>query len=110
MRREMEPVEVVFRPHAVADLAEIHAWIVDAGGASATAAAFVARIVAFCEKIGSMAHAGRLRDDLWPGLRTFPFEKRTVIAYRLAGDRVEIVNIFHGGRDYEALYRERDEG
>ena len=105
----MEPLEVVFRPDAAADLAELHAWIVDAGGEPAIAAAFTARIIAFCEKIGAMAHAGRRRDDLWPGLRTFPFEKRTVIAYRLVGGKVEIVNVFHGGRDYEALYRECDE-
>ncbi len=102
----MEKFEVVFRPEAADDLAEIHRWIVEASGEPGIAAAFTARIVAFCEKIGAMAHAGRPRDDLWPGLRTLPFEKRTVIAYRIAGGQVEITNVFHGGRDYEALYRD----
>jgi toxin ParE1/3/4 len=29
---------------------------------------------------------------------------RAVIAYKVDGDRVRIVNIFYGGRDYESLY------
>lgn len=37
-----------------------------------------------------------------------PFERSTVIAYRV-GKTVEIVNVFYGGRDYEALYRGHDE-
>ena len=32
-----------------------------------------------------------------------PFEKTAVIAY-LVSDRVEIVNVFYGRRDYETLY------
>lgn len=31
--------------------------------------------------------------------------KRSAIAYRVRDGLVEITNIFHGGRDYEALYR-----
>lgn len=37
-----------------------------------------------------------------------PFERSTVIAYRV-GRTVEIVNVFYGGRDYETLYRGQDE-
>ena len=39
-----------------------------------------------------------------PGLRTAPFEKRAVIAYLTADDTVDIINVFYGGRDYEALW------
>jgi toxin ParE1/3/4 len=45
---------------------------------------------------------------LEPGLRTIPFERRAVIAYRVT-NAVEITNIFYGGRDYEALYRSRED-
>ena len=47
---------------------------------------------------------GRPRDDLAPGLRTVPFERSAVIAYIVEGGAVQIINIFYGGRDYEALY------
>ena len=39
-----------------------------------------------------------------PGLRTVPFE-HSGIAYVIEGDSVFIVNIFYGGRDFEALMR-----
>ena len=56
-------------------------------------------------RIGDAPHGGRSRDDLAPGLRTVPFEASAVIAYRV-GAAVEIANVFYGGRDYEALYRD----
>lgn len=98
-------LDVVFRVDATDDLAAIYRWIHDASLDPVTAQRYVGRIVAFCEKIGGMASGGRPRDDLMPGLRTFPFERRAVIAYLIVGDRVEITNVFYGGRDFETLYR-----
>ena len=66
---------------------------------------FVRRIKASCERIGDAPRGGRPRNDLETGLRTAPFEKRAVIAYKVEKDCVRITNIFYGGRDYEALYR-----
>jgi toxin ParE1/3/4 len=101
----VERLEVVFRDDAADDLEAIYRWIYESSLEPATAQRYVERIVAFCEKIGGMARGGRPRDDLMPGLRTFPFERRAVIAYLVVSDRVEITNVFYGGRDYEALYR-----
>nr|WP_260682893.1 type II toxin-antitoxin system RelE/ParE family toxin [Rhizobium laguerreae] len=61
-----------------------------------------------CRKIGDAPNGGRPRDDLAPGLRTVPFEHSAVIAYHVT-DAVEIVNVFYGGRDYEALLRAGDD-
>jgi toxin ParE1/3/4 len=36
-----------------------------------------------------------------------PSERRAVIACRSTGARAEITNIFYGGRDFAALYRDR---
>ena len=47
------------------------------------------------------------RKDLVPGLRTVPFEKSSVIAYKVEEDAVRIGNVFLGGRDFEALYHGR---
>lgn len=69
---------------------------------------YVERIRARGRLISTLPHAGRLRDDLARGLRTVPFERRAVIVYRVVDETVEITNIFHGGRDYAALYRRRE--
>ncbi|MBY5624616.1 type II toxin-antitoxin system RelE/ParE family toxin [Rhizobium leguminosarum] len=69
---------------------------------------FVKRVMTRCRKIGDAPNGGRPRDDLAPGLRTVPFEHSAVIAYHVT-DAVEIVNVFYGGRDYEALFRAGDD-
>jgi toxin ParE1/3/4 len=71
-----------------------------------TADRFTARLLAACERIGDAPRGGRPRDDLSPGLRTVPFEKRAVIAYLTGEDAVDITNVFYGGRDYESLFRD----
>lgn len=105
----MKRYSVVYREEAARDLAEIYRFVYEASLDPVTADRFVQRILAMCEKIGTMPHGGRPRDDLLPGLRTFPFERRAVIAYRLDGDTVEINNVFYGGRDYESLYSDPDD-
>ncbi len=106
----MKPYSVVYGEEAAADLADTYLWIYQASADPLTADRYVRKIVAFCDKIGTMPDGGRPRDDLVKGLRTFPFRRRTVIAYRVDGDTVTITNVFHGGRDYEALYRDEPEG
>jgi toxin ParE1/3/4 len=36
-----------------------------------------------------------------------PFEKSAVILYVVEGETVHIVDVFAGGRDYEAITRDR---
>jgi toxin ParE1/3/4 len=36
-----------------------------------------------------------------------PFERSAVILYMIETNRVRITNIFYGGRDYEALMRQK---
>lgn len=79
------------------------AWLRRAGVSTRIRQAFIKRIRERCRRIGDAPHGGRTRDDLKPGLRTVPFEGRTVIAYTVDGDHVVITNIFYGGRDFEAL-------
>nr|WP_246727969.1 type II toxin-antitoxin system RelE/ParE family toxin [Rhizobium leguminosarum] len=72
-----------------------------------TANRVVKRIMVRCRKIGDTPNGGRPRDDPAPGLRTVPFEHSAVTAHVI--DAVEIVNVFYGGRDYEALFRAGDD-
>ncbi|WP_308737931.1 type II toxin-antitoxin system RelE/ParE family toxin [Rhizobium sp. TH2] len=65
---------------------------------------FVRRIRARCSRIGDVPNGGRAREDLEPGLRVVPFEHSALIAYKVEPDRVRIVNVFYGGRDFERFY------
>ena len=100
----MQRLEVTYRPEAISDLAEIYRYIALQSGSRTIALAYVQRIRARCQKIGDAPNGGRLRNDLAPGLRIIPFERAAIIAYQVQ-DTVRIVNIFYGGRDYEALFR-----
>ena len=99
------PVEVRYRPEAIADLADIYRFVRRISASPVTARRSVERIRERCRRIGILPHAGRPRDDLLPGLRAVPFERKAVIAYQVVEDHVEILDVFYGGRDYEALYR-----
>jgi len=101
----MRRIRVEFRPSADDDLIAIFDFVFEASRSAATAQRFTQRIRDRCLRIGDSPSGGRPRDDLFPGLRTVPFERTVVIAYVTEGDRVEIANIFYGGRDFEAIYR-----
>ncbi len=101
----MQRLRVEFRPSANVDIAAIFEYIFEASKSSAVAGRFVRRIRDRCERIGDAPLGGRPRDDLAPGLRTATFERSAVIAYIVEDGAVRIINIFYGGRDYEALYQ-----
>ncbi|MGZ8362791.1 MAG: type II toxin-antitoxin system RelE/ParE family toxin [Caulobacteraceae bacterium] len=104
----MKPLKAVFAPEALQDLANLSDFIVEASGFSA-ALRYLKRIEARCHRISAAPRAGKSRDDLAPGLRIVTFERRAVIAYRIVEERVQIVGVFYGGRDYEALLRASDD-
>lgn len=97
--------KVTYRETASADILAVYRWVYEVSLDPVTAERFTARLVAACQRIGDAPFGGRARDDLSPGLRTMPFEKRAVIAYLVEAETVVITNVFYGGRDYEALYK-----
>lgn len=90
---------------AIADLEAIAAHILNASGSLRITTGFIDRIEDRCQRIGDAPRSGRRRDDLRPGLRTVPFERTAVITYAIEEDRILIVNVFYGGRDFEAFLR-----
>ncbi len=98
-------VDVKFREEAIADLEDIANYILDNGGSSQVALGFIQRIKTKCEKIGGAPNGSPLRNDLGSGIRVSTFEHSAVIAYRVLPNCVDIVSIFYGGRDYEAIMR-----
>jgi toxin ParE1/3/4 len=104
----MTPLEVIFSEQADDDVATIYQWIARETASLETALGFVSRIVDRCEAIGNAPHGGTARDDLAPGLRTVPFERSALIAYRVEDDRFAITNVFYRGRDVDAAFSDED--
>ncbi|PWW01996.1 toxin ParE1/3/4 [Hoeflea marina] len=93
--------ELVYTPAALADLEEIF-WFIAADNPP-RARSYVAEIEQACRNLCGTPLMGRTRSDIRPGLYVFPLWRRIVIAYELPDDRVDVLRIFSGGRDYEAL-------
>ena len=100
----MRRLKVTYRPEAQTDFRDIYMYVLTRSGDKAMAEGFYQRIRTRCERIGLVPLGGRPRDDLEPGLRTVPFERTAVIAYKVEDESVRVTNIFYGGRDYEAIY------
>ncbi len=95
-------IELEFAPEALEDLLSLHLYIAgEAGGR--IAGGYVQRIQDACMALTTFPLRGTRRDDLSPGVRTIGFERRATIAFIVHDDRVEIVRIFYGGRDFERL-------
>jgi len=90
-----------FFPAARADLHEI--WDYIAEDAIEAAARFVALVEGKCALLAGSPDIGRARDELAPGLRSFPVGKY-VIFYRRAKGGLEIVRVLSGWRDIPALF------
>jgi toxin ParE1/3/4 len=103
---DVKVYKVTYRETAVADILDVYRWVYEISLDPVTAERFTARLEATCQRIGNVPLGGRPRDDLLTGLRTVPFEKRAVIAYLVEGETVVVTNVFYGGRDYEALYKQ----
>jgi toxin ParE1/3/4 len=90
-------------PLARSDLDQI--WEHIARDNPSAARAMIARIIAAMEKLVEFPGLDPERDDLAPGLRSFPV-RRYPILYRPRGGAVEIARVVHGARklpDLEGL-------
>ncbi len=98
---------VVFTPEAEAQLIELYGYIA-AEASPETAARFTDGIVTYCESLSSFPVRGTRRDDVRPGLRITSYRKRVVIAFAVDADQVQIIGIFYGGQNYEAILQDED--
>ena len=103
-RREVRLLE-----GAADDLREIFLSVAASSGSDDVALRYVRRLRSSCERLDILAERGRSRDDLAPGLRSLAFERTAIAFYLIENGTVDVVRIFHGGRDYEAIMR-RDPG
>lgn len=93
----MRRLEVIYGEGVSDSLENIVQFILVNGGSIDAAERFIGRIRARCGRIGDVPFGGRPRDDLFPGLRTVPFEDSAVIAYVVRAEQVVITDIFMAG-------------
>ena len=101
------PYLVVFTPEAEAQLIELYGYIATEASPE-TAARFTDGIVTYCESLSSFPVRGTRRDDVRPGLRITSYRKRVVVAFAIDADQVQIIGIFYGGQNYEAILQDED--
>ena len=94
-------VRVVRRPQAEEDILEI--WLFIAEDNLAAADAWVDRLDAAFALWATQPKMGRGRDELAPGLRSFPFG-RYVVFYELLPDGIDVTRVLHGARDIDAVF------
>jgi plasmid stabilization system protein ParE len=98
---------VIFAPEAEAQLLELYEYIA-AKASPEIAARFTDGIVTYCESLCTFPTRGNQRDDVRPGLRVTHYRKRVAIAFNVEDERVNIIGIFYGGREYEAALLEEE--
>ena len=96
---------VILSEEAISDIISIGRWIAEEAGREISHA-YVGRVHAACLKLGDFPRRGRPREDLARGVRTFPFEGRVIIAYRVDAEEVSILRVISGARDMERLFEE----
>ncbi len=97
----MKEYQLLISEQATHDLEDI--WLYIANDSPQAADKFFDSVLEQCQLFCSFPEMGRVREDLLPGIRSFPI-KRYVIFYRVIPKRVEIVRILSGYRDLESLF------
>ena len=94
---------VAYSPQARQQLTDLYTWIATASGSTDRAEGYVSAIVDYCDGLANFPMIGVAREDIRPGLRVVGFRRRITIAFAIAEETVEILDIYYGGRDYETL-------
>ena len=98
---------VVFTPEALEQLEELYAYIAQAAS-PVVAQRYTDAIVTYCESLQTFPLRGTRRDDVRPGLRITNYKGRTVIAFDVSAERVNVIGVFYGGQDYETTLNPPD--
>lgn len=100
-KEERKKLQVSFSPDAEKNLEQIEEYITDNGSAE-VAEKVVDEIVDRCGDLSDMPRSGRARGEIGQGVRSAT-SGAYVIYYRVHAEKVEILRVWHGSRDYAAL-------
>ena len=94
--------QVRLRPLADADILE--SWDYIAEDSVAAADRWIDRLDEQFRLLATQPMMGRTRDELTPGVRSFPFG-RYVIFYMPLDDGIDVIRVLHGSRDIDTVFR-----
>jgi toxin ParE1/3/4 len=94
---------IVWRSRAEAQLLALYDWIADQADPQ-TAFAYTSAIEAHTAKLTTFPERGTPRDDIASGVRTVPYRRRTIIAYRVLESEVEVLSLVHGGQTFASMF------
>jgi len=93
--------QVIRTPQAAQDLTDILVYL---GRHSPTAAnRFAGEVDQKCNLLAQLPGIGTARDDLAPGLRSFPVS-RYLLFYRPINGGIELIRVLHGARNIPAIF------
>jgi toxin ParE1/3/4 len=94
---------VLRRPRAAEDIAAV--WDVIADDNPDAADHWVDQLDTQLRLLATQPLMGRARDELAPGIRSFPFG-RYLVFYLPIGDGIDVVRVLHGTRDVDTAFGE----
>ena len=94
---------VLRRPRAAQDIAAVWEFIADDNPDAADH--WVDQLDTQLRLLATQPLMGRARDELAPGIRSFPFG-RYLVLYLPIGDGIDIVRVLHGTRDVDTAFGE----
>jgi toxin ParE1/3/4 len=94
---------VIYRLSAQARQDLLHIWNYIAEDSEPAADRFIDLLIHHFELLGNNPHAGRRRDELRTGYRSFPVGQY-VIFFRFMDDGIQIMRVIHGKRDIGSLF------
>jgi len=95
---------LVVRPRALTDLAEIWAYIAE--DSPERADAFADLLITKFEALARRPGMGRLRPELAEDIRSFTVGRYVIFYWAISRQRVDVVRVLHGSRDIEAIFEE----
>jgi toxin ParE1/3/4 len=94
-------LQLSYTEEALADLDDIYEFI--ALDNPVRAETHVDNIKKACRSLCETPFIGVSRNDLGPDIRILNLWRRIVVAYQVVPGRVEVLRVFSGGQDYEAI-------
>jgi toxin ParE1/3/4 len=92
---------VLRRPKAAEDIAAVWDFIADDNPDAADY--WVDQLDTQLRLLATQPLMGRARDELAPGIRSFPFGRHLVF-YLPIGDGIDVVRVLHGTRDVDTVF------
>jgi toxin ParE1/3/4 len=92
---------VLRRPRAAEDIAAIWDFIADDNADAADH--WIDQLDTQLRLLATQPLMGRTRDELAPGIRSFPFG-RYLLFYLPISDGIDVVRVLHGARDVDTVF------